>query len=580
MANITANVPQVLLKPGATATGPTVVNSSQPTFGSLTPAIGGVFPSQTPQANSGGIGAGTVVPYTGLWKTPVIDAAAMSMVGFQVDYQHIKGQAGTGSAALLGNIATPASWQLEGSLDGLAFLKLTATNAPGVVNTNTITQAVESSLWQVPLNKPGYRYFQARLVPAGAAAVYAAAMTAPATLPQNGTSVCFTPDGLVMFYGTSTTPYLEAFNLSSLTATTVVFSVNVAATALTVTTATDMDCIGPFTVNGVAQYYVAIAGAATPYNVIAIYSVAGGFSAYQAYPALAGAALAVKWVPGISNAAAQIVFFGFTGGTGMAAYSYNASTGGLGVILTTATSTSGSSLPAVGANVSAIDISKDGSILITGESSTPFTHMFSLNANAAGGSTAPITGYAANPMALPAAAIISVSISPHGEAVVLALGATVESYQIFRTNPTGNAPTASTGNALGSFSNNQFVNYTTNPLGLIWGGQQQITTVTLGNATWVVHHPNGSLVTVGTVTGTPFEKSYPVQDFITGYLGTAETAPTAITNATACLQVKWHPSGAYLASANTSSAAAGSAGAKAYLFDANVGCTFFGSNYV
>lgn len=572
MANQTQNLPQVLLKPAATATAPSVLNSSQPTYGAPAPAVGGTFPSMLPVGGQSGITGGTIVPFVGLWKTPAIDGASYSSIGMQVDYQHIKGQAGTGSAALLGNIATPATWQMEASIDGLSWLKLTATNAPGIVNANTITQAIEASLWNAPLNKPAYRFFQSRLVLAGGAAVFAAAMTAPATLPQNGTSLCFSPDGLVMFYGTSTTPYLEAFNLSALTATTMTFTANVAATALTVTTATDMDCIGPFVVNQVAQYYVAIAGAATPYNVIATYSVAGGWSAYQAYPALAGAALAVKWVPGISNPNAQVVFFGFTGGTGMAAYSYNAGTGGLGSILTTNVSSAGLALPATGANVSAIDISKDGTILITGESSTPFTHMFSLNANAF--ATAPITGFAANPAALPAAAVVCVSISPYSEAVVLVLGATVESYQIFKASPTGTIP------GLGGFSASNFINYSTNPSGLYWGGQQQITTVTLGPATWGVHHPNGSLFTVGTSTGTPFEKSYPVADFVTGYLGTAETAPTAIANATACLQVKWHPNGQYLASANTSSAAAGSAGAKAYLMDANISCTLFGSSYI
>ena len=155
---------------------------------------------------AGGITGGTINAFTGLWKTPVIDGATFSSIGMQVDYQHIKGQSGTGSAALLGNIATPATWQMEASLDGIAWLKLTATNAPGIVNANTITQAVEASLWNAPYNKPGYRFFQSRLVLVGSAAVFAAAMTAPATLPQNGTAVCFSPDGLVMFYGSSTTP--------------------------------------------------------------------------------------------------------------------------------------------------------------------------------------------------------------------------------------------------------------------------------------------------------------------------------------------------------------------------------------
>jgi hypothetical protein len=147
---------------------------------------------------------------------------------------------------------------------------------------------------------------------------------------------------------------------------------------------------------------------------------------------------------------------------------------------------------------------------------------------------------------------------------MLVIGATMDAYNILR-NP-------------GAFTGPPYTSATFNPAGLVWG-YQQLTTVTLGPAFCCCYHPNGSAFYVGTTTGTPFIKGYPVQDFATGHLGTAETAPAAITNMTAAKQITFHPWGQALVISGTSSAAAGSLGAENWLMDANIGITLFGSTY-
>lgn len=501
-------------------------------------------PSQVPEGPQ---------PLVGAWKTPVIDGKDLSAIGFQADVWRISGQSN-----LMGNIATPAKFQVEASLDGNSWELLTATSAPGIVNAKTLTQNVDGPLFQAPYNKPAYRYYQARLVLAGGAAVLGTVITAPANPKQNGTALAVSPDGLVLFYGSSTTPYLEAYNI---TVATSAFSAAVDPGVAMAGTVNDIDVIGPFGAS--STYYVAVSLASTPYWAIIPYTVAGGFGTAITGTAFAGAALSVMWVPNVADPTKQVVFFGYTGAPGVTAYQFNASTGAIGAQCNLTSFQNGSGNPVVpGANVNDLAFSLDGNLLVTAETTSPYAHVFTVDANAS--PAIPLTGVAPDPVVLPGAACTCVAIHPSGEYVVLGSAANVYAYELMRNASAFNQP--------------PYTNDSTNKLRVTWG-KQQTTAGGLGNLAWICFHPNGSAIYFASAS-TPFVKGYPSQDFVTGALGTAETAPTAIVNMTAGKAVVFHPFGQYIYIAGTSSAAAGSVSGWPWLMDANVGITIFGADYV
>lgn len=546
--------PQILIKPAGYLGLPQVlaggIGSGQKQFGA--PVAGApVVPSQVPAA--------TPAALTDQCKSPLIDLGASSQVSFQADLERISGQAN-----FLANVATPVTFQVEGSNDGNRFQKVTSTIWPGI-NTTAAVQNTDGPLFQNPQGKCPYRYLQTRLVYA-ATQVLGSLITPPTTNVANCAGICYAPDETVLFMGFLATPYLQASPVTIASIQTTGHGTEVLSAALAATGVNALDVIGPFN----NTYYVLCACAATPFFAIVPYTAAGGFgTAITSGIVLTGAALCAKWVPGVISQNNQTAFIGVTGAPGMVGISFNI-VNQTASLINTQTSSTSVALPVPGPNVNGLDVALDGSFMVTAESVATSTvtsvHLYTLNVNA--NPTSPITGYAPNPNIVVGAASKCVAIHPSGEAFGLGSAGNIYFYQVYRNS--------------GSYQQAPYTNPSpsttaTNPAAFTIGPRSAATATTLTAVTACAFSHDGGTFGVQ-CSATPFFKSYPYADFGTASLGTANTGATAIVNASAGLCLTWSPDDAVVMVGNTS-IAAGAVSGWAFLMCMNIGEEMFQATY-
>lgn len=538
-----------LTKPGSAALlipggGTTLYGQIETHGGNDSPATVGAgntpinCPNQVPQQ--------TPKPVTGLWKTPVIDIQQSSFVGIQADIQLITTKSFT---------ATGGKLQLEFSNDANAFTVATATNAG--TGSAQVTVSAQGPQLIGGQTKPPYRFVQGRLVaPPSIAAVGSALASNPSSPKQNGTAIAMTPDGKYLLYGSSTTPFLEAFPI---TASSGAFGTVVDSSALAGTVVA-IDVIGS---NG--NYWVAVAMSTTPYAAVIPFTGAA-FGTAVTPTALAGAGLSVKWIPGIADPTKQQVVWGLTGAPGVTGYQFDttSSTGAFGTALTLTKTATAQSLSVPGANVVGIMAAADGSFLTTLCSSTPFLYTFTLADQSQTATTTPITGQLPNPNGLPAGAGGFGDVHPSGECISFPNSTNIYTYAIYRNGAAYGASKAGSANWVTAL----------NPQG--WAYGPLLTKAATGTAVQLAYHPNGAYLAAVTGT-TPFEVTWPTADLIAG-LGTAETGQAALTNMTAGKGGVWHPNGQFIYICGTSSAAAGSLGGYPFAGDLEVGMEIFASS--